>query len=83
MKGIIQFFIDDTGENFLQVEYDATEDWSAGQGDALVIDICGISLNGEMSLKISDVKLCRPDWWAGIHEQITKQSWQQPVAVAA
>lgn len=72
-----KFFIDDQQTNYLLVEYEWSEDWSAGEGDAIVIDIHGIALNGIMSQKIASVKIGQPDWWAGIHEQIRKEVWEQ------
>ena len=82
MTGEIQYFIDDDHQNFLEVEFEALEDWSAGEGDTYHIDVNYISLNGEVSLEIWSVKQARRDWWNGIHEQITKQIWEQ-VAQAA
>lgn len=75
MTGEIQYFIDDDHQNFLLVEFEALEDWSAGDGDTYHIDVNRISLNGEMSLEIWSVKQARRDWWNGIHEQIRK--WEQ------
>lgn len=85
MTGKIQYFIDDCGQNFLEVEFEALEDWSAGEGDTWAIDILGIALNGTMSQKIGSVKVNQPDWWAGIHERITNYiaQWEQAPMLAA
>lgn len=77
MKGKIKYPIDDNHQNFLEVEFEALEDWSAGEGDAHHIDINYISLNGEVSMEIWSVKQARRDWWNGIHEKITQQICEQ------
>lgn len=82
MKGKIQYPIDDNHQNFLEVEFEALEDWSAGEGDTYHIEVLGIDLNGTMTLKIASVKVTQPDWWAGIHEKITQQIWEQQQVAA-
>lgn len=69
-----KFFIDPMEYNFLEVEYETSHDWSAGAGDELVIDLCGVSLNGEMSLKLESLPA---NWRRDIHEQIRKEVWEQ------
>ena len=65
------FYIDPAESNYLEVEFETSNDWSAGAGDELVIDICGVSLNGEMSLRIESLPA---DWKHGIYEQIRQES---------
>lgn len=64
------FYIDPAESNYLEVEYETIQDWSAGAGDELVIDICGVSLNGEMSIRIESLPA---DWKRGIYEQIRQK----------
>lgn len=84
MDKTVRFFIDDDHQNFLQVEYTAEWGWTAGAGDRLYIEVCGISLNGAMPIRLNDVKEHAPEWWAGINEQIIKetQKWEQQMMAA-
>lgn len=66
-----KYFIDPLECNFLDVEYETSQDWSAGAGDELVIDLCGVSLNGEMSLKLESLPA---KWRREIHEQIRQEA---------
>lgn len=66
----IKFFIDPAEANYLEVEFEVDEDWSAGAGNQVLIEICGVSLNGEMSLKINDLP---KNWKKQILEQIRQE----------
>lgn len=65
-----KYFIDPLECNFLEVEYERSEDWSAGAGDEVIIDLCSVSLNGEMSLKLESLPA---DWKRDILEQIRQE----------
>ena len=69
------FYIDPAESNYLEVEFETSRDWSAGAGDELVIDICGVSLNGEMSIRIESLPA---DWKHGIYEKIRQKetAWE-------
>lgn len=65
------FYIDPAESNYLEVEFETSQDWSAGAGDELVIDLFGVSLNGEMSLKLESLPA---NWRREILEQIRQES---------
>lgn len=65
----IKYFIDPAEANFLEVEYETFEDFSAWPHET-VIDLCGVSLNGEMSLKLESLPA---NWRRDILEQIRQE----------
>lgn len=64
-----KYFIDPAEANFLEVEYEVFDDVSCWPPQT-EIDLCGVSLNGEMSLKLESLPA---NWRRDILEQIRQE----------